>query len=338
MREQSNVNCLVRAPTPMNIHEAKTIHLSYTAPSLPSPMVLRPHLISTIMQLFESYTETVCVESRPGYGKTTLLREFAEYCEGPCFSVFLRAGSRHSYDPVLARADLANQLSWQLDSRRLSDDDEPSELDLRTLLNRCTRNLSRRRTNAYFIIDGLDNIPDEDDAILQSIMNLLPFGIRQFRFLFSSDNSTNIFRYHRTLQVKPFVLPVFNFHETDEFMSDIIDHKSLRRQYHDALGGVPALLASARRQLQSQSDFKKAKTLSLPPEIDNFLEAEWSLLTPLSEAAETIVAYLLAYGRPVSTEQLTAHNRIRLRPNRKHPSCVTISIPFRQSRWLGICF
>ena len=245
----ANIDYLVRVPTPMKIQEAKTINLSYTAPSLPSPMVLRPHLISTIIELFDSYTAIVCVESRPGYGKTTLLREFAEHCKGPCFSVFLRAASRHSYDPVLARSDLANQLYWQLESRRLSDDHEPSESELRTLLNRCTRHLFRRNANAYFVIDGLDNVPAEDDAILQAIMNLLPFGAAPFRFLFSSDHSNNIFRHHRTLQVKPFVLPVFTSHETDEFLSDIVDDKSLRLRYHNALGGVPALLASARRQL-----------------------------------------------------------------------------------------
>ncbi len=288
----------------MNIHKAKPIDISYTAPSLPSPMVRRSHVISAIMQLYDSQTETVCVESRPGYGKTTLLREFAEQCDAPSFGVFLRTGSRHSYDPVLARADLANQLYWHLESHRMSDDVEPSELTLRTLLNRCMRNLNRQQSAAYFIVDGLDNIPDEDDALLQAIMNLLPFGMKPFRFLFSSDNTKDIFRHNRALQVKPFVLMAFNSHETEEFMSDVVDDKSLRLQYHNALGGVPALLASARRQLLSQSDRNKAQTLSLPPNIDTFLEAEWNLLTPLSKSTETLVSYILAYGRPISTEQL----------------------------------
>ena len=308
----------------MNIPKAKTIHLSYTAPSLPSPMVLRPHLVSTIIELFDSYTAIVCVESRPGYGKTTLLREFAENCERPCFSVFLRAASRHSYDPTLARADLANQLFWQLESRRLSDDHEPSESELRTLLSRCTRHLSRRNANAYFVIDGLDNVPAEDDAILRAIMNLLPFGATPFRFLFSSDPSNNVFRHHATLQVKPFVLPVFTSHETDEFLTHIIDDKALRLRYHNALGGVPALLASARRQLQSQSAVQKAATLSLPPDIDKFLDAEWSLHEPLSDSVETLLSYLLAYGRPVSPEQLAVHTQL----DPQHIESILPTLPF----------
>ena len=277
-------------------------------------MVRRPHLISAILQLFNSQTETVCVESRSGYGKTTLLREFAEYCEGPCFSVFLRGASRHSYDPMLARTDLVNQLTWHLRSRRLTEDHEPSELELRTLLNRCTRSLARRNSNAYFIIDGLDHIPDQDDAIRQSIMNLLPFGMRRFRFLFSSDTSTDIFRHHRKLQVKPFILPVFTSHETDEFLCDIVDDESVRLQYHNALGGVPVLLASVRRQLQSQPRPETKHTLSLPPVIDKLLAAEWSLLTPLSKSDKIIISYLLAYGRPVSVEQLSVY--IKLDPHR----------------------
>ena len=216
----------------MNAEVVKTIHLSYTAPDLPTPMVKRPHLVSAILQLFDSSIDMVCVEGRPGYGKTILLREFSESCDAPCFSVFIRAGSRHSYDPLLARADLANQLFWHLESRRINDDNDLSELELRALLSRCTRNLTRRNATAYFIIDGLHNIPPEDDPLLQAIMSLFPFGTKPFRFLFSTDSATDIFRHNKTLKAKPFVLMGFNSYESDEFLSDVIPDKSLRIDYH----------------------------------------------------------------------------------------------------------
>ena len=282
----------------------QTIHLSYTAPDLPSPIVQRSNLISAIIQLFDSSTEIVCVEGPLGYGKTTLLREFAESCPELCVSVFLRTGSRHSYDPVLARADIVNQLYWYLKSRRISDHHEPSEIELHTLLHSCARKLIRSNSNGYFLIDGLHNIPDEDDALLQAIMGLLPFGRKPYRFLFSSDRSKNIFRYNRTLPVKSFVLTTFNSHESDEYLSDIIHDKSVRMEHHKALGGVPALLASTRRQILSQPDARKLNSLQIPPDIDAFLEAEWKLLAPLSEAAESVIGHALAYGRPISTEQL----------------------------------
>ena len=294
----------------MNSQVVKTVDLSYTAPNLPTPLIARPNLISAIHQLFDSSTETVCVEARSGYGKTTLLREFAETCTSPCFSVFLRSGSRHSYDPVLARADLANQINWYLESRRLDDDSEPTDGQFRTLLNRCTRNLSRKNSNAYFIVDGLYHIPAEDDALLQAIMALLPFGIKHFRFLFSSDGSKKIFENHKTLKVKPFVLTAFTSHESDEFLSDTIDDKAVRIDHHHALGGVPALLASARRQILSMPTAEPIQSLSLPPDLNAFLEAEWRILTPLTESAELLLSYILAYGRPISTDRLSQYTKI----------------------------
>ena len=294
----------------MNSQVVKTIDLSYTAPNLPDPMISRSNLIAAIQQLFDSSTETVCVEARSGYGKTILLREFAETCASPCFSVFLRSGSRHSYDPVLARADLANQLHWQLSSRRLDDNTEPTDSQFRTLINRCTRNLIRRNANAYFVVDGLHHIPDEDGALLQAIMTLMPFEIKCFRFLFSSNTSAKIFRHHKTLRVKPFVLTAFTSHESDEFLSDILEDKALRNAHHSALGGVPALLASARRQILSAPAGEPTQSLSLPPDLDAFLEAEWHLLSPLDDSAELLLSYILAYGRPVSTNRLSEYTAL----------------------------
>lgn len=76
----------------MKAEVAKTIHLSYTAPTLPSPLIPRPNLLSAIEQLFDSSFATVCVEGRPGFGKTTLLREFAENCSDPALACFCEKG------------------------------------------------------------------------------------------------------------------------------------------------------------------------------------------------------------------------------------------------------
>lgn len=294
----------------MNSKVVNAIDLSYTAPTLPKPMIPRLNLISAIHQLFDSATETVCVEGRPGLGKTTLLRDFAEKCESPCFSVFLRPGSRHSYDPVLARSDLANQITWYLESRRLDDHTEPSDGQFRTLLNRCTRKLSRTKSNAYFVVDGLYHIPSEDHSLLHAIMALLPFEGKYFRFLFSSDGKRNIFDDHKILTVKPFVLTAFTSHETDEFLSDIIDDKTIRSELHNSLAGEPALLASVRRQFLAAPDAQPLDTLSLSLDLEKSLEAEWRLLLPIDESTELLLSFILAYGRPVPTATLSQYTGI----------------------------
>lgn len=292
----------------MNNTVVQNIDVSYTAPDLPTPLISRPHLTDTLVQIFDSGAEIVCVEGRSGYGKTTLLREFAQFSTSPCFSVFIKSGSRHAYDPSLVRADFAEQISWYLESKRLDINRDPTDGELRHLITRCARALGRRNERAYFVLDGLNHIPNEDDSLLQAIMALLPFGLNSFRFLLSSDiNKKDIFAAHRHLEVKPFTLMAFTSHETDEFLSDVIPEKSLRSQYHSSLGGVPLLLASVRRQILVNPNSGYNQALNLPNTIDAFLEAEWNLLNPMSEEMESGLSYLLAYGGPVSVEQLLTH-------------------------------
>lgn len=222
----------------------------------------------------------------------------------PVLAYSYEKGADTSYDPVLARADLTNQLHWHLETRRLPDEHEPADAEYQALLRRCTRNLIRHNSTAYFIVDGLHNIPEEDSALLQAIMSFLPFGTKPFRFLFSTDSTQDIFRYHKAINVKPFVLMTFTSHESDEYLSDVIASKSLRLEHHNALGGVPSLLASTRRQLLSRPSTDDFQSLSLPPDLDAFLEAEWKLLGPISPSTETVLSFLIAYGRPISTAQL----------------------------------
>ena len=131
----------------------RTIDISYTAPQPPIPRIPRPNLIQTILQLFAGNTDAVCVEAQSGHGKTTLLLEFASTAASPCFCAFLKPSSRLSYDPVLVRADLANQAFWYLRGTRLPHDREPTDGELRTLWSRCARLLLRKRTAGY--INGI---------------------------------------------------------------------------------------------------------------------------------------------------------------------------------------
>lgn len=69
------------------------INISSTAPALPDPHVVRPHVVQTICQIFDAHTEVVCLDAPSGYGKTALLLEFANTVSEPCFGTFLRPAS-----------------------------------------------------------------------------------------------------------------------------------------------------------------------------------------------------------------------------------------------------
>ena len=282
----------------------RTIDVSYTAPELPIPIIPRTNLIQTILQLFNSNADAVCVEALPGYGKTTLLLEFASKIDHLCFSTFLKPTSRLSYDPVVARSDLANQAFWFLNSTRFPHDREPTDGELRLLWSRCARLLLRERTVGYIVIDGLHHIPAKEESITSAILDLLPIGVKPFRFVFSSyATSTNSIQ-EKLVRTKPFTIPSFTSHESDEYLRDILPDRNARTRYHLALSGIPALLASVRRQLtMTDLDFDDLDITS-SPDLESLFETEWSLTANVSEKTKTALAYLIAFGYPASTQSV----------------------------------
>ena len=291
----------------MKAEIARTIDLSHTAPLLPSPMVSRPHLVQTVTQIFNSSTDLVCVEGASGYGKTVLLREFANLIDEPCFSVFLTAYSRISYDPVLARVDFANQVNWFLTNKRLADDLEPTDGYLRTLWMKCAQRLLRTRNAGYIIVDGIHHVPPEEEPIKRAIMSLLPFGVKPFRFLFSGDIDKDVNPYCLQLRKKSFQISTFGAHETDEFLKDLVDEKKLRNEYHTAHGGVPSFLASIRRQVDAAPDTGIEHSPTFSTDIEALFDAEWTLRGEISDTAKKALAVMLSYGYTVDTQTLSTH-------------------------------
>ena len=225
-----------------------------------------------------------------------------------CFGMFLKAPSRLAYDPVFARYDLANQVQWYLRGVRLADDSEPTDGDLRNLWGRCARQLQRQRKPGYIIVDGFHHIPSEDESIRQALLNLLPFGVRPFRFLFSGDMSDILSGdTKRTLRAKSYLLPPFNAHETSEYFQDLIPDDALREKFYPTFGGVPGILASVRRQLAIGQQDVSEILQDLPTDIESLFDAEWSVVSNSPKEIKQALGFVAAYGYPVDSETLSSH-------------------------------
>ena len=292
----------------MSASIARILDVSLTAPMLPNPHVPRPHLIQTLGHTFVSNTEVVCIEAPSNWGKTTLLLEFADSSDAPCFGLFLKAPSRLAYDPVFARHDLANQVYWHLEGKTLPDDHEPTDGDLRNLWSKCARQLVRGNKPGYIIVDGFHHIPSGDDSIRHALLNLLPFGVRPFRFLFSGElNEVLSSAANRTLRAKSYPLPPFGPHETSEYFKDLVPDDGLRAEFHPAFGGVPAVLASVRRRLVSSPGDVDEILHDLPTDIESLFDAEWSVVSESPKEVRKALSFVAAYGSPVDSKTLAAH-------------------------------
>lgn len=283
---------------------ARPIDFSYTVPHAPKPAVPRPQFVQNVIQQFEAGYDVVCLEAPSGYGKTTLMLELASSVREPCFATFLRPASRLSYDPVTARADLANQVYWHLTSSRFPEDEEPTDGQLRTLWSKCARRLIRQRSFAYVLVDGIHHIPPSDRTIKGAIADFLPLGLKPLRVLLSCHRERDLAIENRGLRVKS--VPVFPFtaHESADFLREVVPERERQLEYHQAVGGVPVLLSSLRKQAATSPGEVDPDAYA---DLGSMFDTQWELVDGADRCTKKAIAFMIAYGFPVDTNTLSRH-------------------------------
>ena len=309
----------------MKRESTRTIESCQSAPDFPAPMVYRPHIVQTLVQISESNAEIILLEGPVGIGKTIFLREFWGNVEAPCFGIFFRGTNRSYYDPVLARIELSSQVCRYINTQKPASDFNLTEGELRKLWNQCSRRLIREHKLGYVIIDGLYHISENEDLIKKSILNLLPFGLKPFKFIFSNKNdSDKIFDGNR-YSVKEFPLLTFSPHETDQFLREVVEEKSTRSQFHSLAEGSPSKLASIRRLIETSANSPESVLeTSQSTDLDSLFEAEWQQISPLSKNIDTVLGFLLAYGSPTDSKTVSEYCSI----NSLEVEKIFSSIPF----------
>jgi len=130
-------------------------------PELPEPQIHRENFLDTIDRIFESGTELVVAEGKEGIGKTTLLAQFAARHPNHALSLFIRP-TRWACDPEILRFDLCNQVHWALRQEELASMPDLGDAFLRTSWSKLRKRTRYRKETFYFVVDGLDEIPEEN--------------------------------------------------------------------------------------------------------------------------------------------------------------------------------
>lgn len=202
------------------------------------------------------------------------------------FSLFLSPASRLSYSLDYIKVKIAEQLKIFLDGTPF-DKGAIDEAEYSTLINK-TRARFRGKT-AYFVVDGLNHIPFEDETYIDTILNsALPVGMDGFRFLISGPQSRFIPHINK-IGSKPYQLKRFTATETEELFkennlsdSELDDLKQLCR-------GNPGRLSAIKRQLKSGSNIHEILETN-PEKYLDFIALDFKNLEHLDEEKTKIVA------------------------------------------------
>src|SRR6266516_4455689 len=247
----------------------------HSFPEMPTPRIDRDNLLNLFMKIFTGDTEVLVLEGDEGIGKTTLLSQFAAKQPYQAFSLFIRPTSRWAYDPESLRFDLRNQIHWLLYGTELDINEGVDDAFLRRSWGSLQRYATQRGKTLFFVVDGLDEIPEEDSQARKIIVDMLPFGgYSTFRFLLSGEPSKILQNIKQKVRHKTHILAGFNLEETIEYLKDLSFDKEIIREIYNLCGGNPSYLASIRRILESDFDVHTLLD-KMPDKLPRLFEVEW---------------------------------------------------------------
>lgn len=283
----------------MEIQHSELMDLTKVAKTLPSlgkPSIKRENMVMTLIEMLETEAEVVIVEGQDGIGKTTLLAQFFQEKPDHTFGLFIRPSSRWAYDSGMLTKDLSDQIGWALSKEdyRANKNLEAGQL-LRTRIFDLHKQANYERTTYYFIIDGLNEIPEEDSHEREMILKLLPFGLSCFKFILSGPLDSLKIGQSNIGLMNIFRLPGFTFEETREFFKDIVEDRTALETIHKVSKMVPGNLSSIRRLLKSGTTIDQLLQ-ELPDRLPDLFELEWRVVEADDVLLRQAIA-ILAFDR-----------------------------------------
>lgn len=276
--------------------------LSRNFPDLSAQTIDRQHLLETIAQMASSDVPIVFLEGEAGIGATTLQAQFCAAHAEHVFTLFIKPASRFAYSVDYLRLVIAEQFWWYLHGTRLEQDviDISQFASLQLSVRRKARNAT-----LYFVVDGLHQIPVEDQRFVDQIFReVLPVGIDAFRFVVTGSQDL----FQRNLgatRSKTFHLLKFSDTESDAMLSGLEIPESQRGHIKRMCKGVPGNLASVRRLIISGVS---AETIldSDPEKYLEFISLEFEPIKQLTDTQRTLLSILAFSRHALSVNELLA--------------------------------
>lgn len=259
-------------------------------------------MLALVEQTLSGEIQIARIEGDVGHGKTTTLAQFVKKHPETAFSLFIKATSRLAYDFTLLMFDLCNQINWVLTREELDPSSEVDDGTIRTLVLKLQQLARRNRRVYYFVIDGLEDIPSDADYVRTALLDILPFGLSNFKFVVSSTASSTWFKGRGTSKSLP--LPFFGLPETVDFLGDTNLAAEIVGELHRTCFGVPGRLAGVKRLLASGIDANKI--MDEVAKKDGLLELEWTTVHSADDIDRELLALLALDDAVFSVANLVA--------------------------------
>ena len=264
----------------------------------------RGNLITTINSLFAKY-DIVLLEGEDGIGRTTIARDFVESHKSRVISAFIRPATRWGYDPGALQEQFAEAMMRFLGRPMPNHDRAISTSEYHELIADLHRRSRRTREPVYFVIDGIDELPEKESSLRQSLLDAIPFGFEGFKFLISWNC---FFAFSGTWHehTKSFPVPSVSNTEAKALLQGIGLNDEQISQFNSLSRGIPGRLAAVRRLLRNDVNINAA-TCSVETFERVLIDLEWQQVATVGELHKQVLA-MVAYnpaGVPLSQLEST---------------------------------
>jgi hypothetical protein len=277
--------------------------LSTTLPARPSGFVARDNLTMTIDTMLDGDTDVVLVGGRDGVGKTTVLNGYVRSRAESSICLFLRP-VRVSYEPSGVLPELYSQFNVALRGQPPRQPDAtPTRSDLAQLLHRLASRLHTDDRRIVVVVDGLEEVWQQDRSAATEILGLLPVGRPRFRFVLSGE-LTELLRSFRC-GWQDFPVTLFSLEETRQLFAELAVPVEAVARAHHACNGVVGQLAAVRRLCTSglSIDYIIDKQ---PGDLENTMILEWERARALLATPPDVLPILTFDARRHSVSSLAA--------------------------------
>lgn len=264
-------------------------------PESPPSEVSRDNILDTLETLLGADATIVAIEGQDGAGKTTLLTQFVRRHSSNTICLFISSSSRWAYDISQLRYDLCNQLEFLLHGSELDSPTDATDSFLGSRLTQLRKRARRGESPYYFVVDGLEEIPKEDESSRRLILDLLPLGLGRFRFLFSGPLQQLPLPSVLQTKSKSHLLTFFTFDETTLFFAPHAVPRQYLEEFHRTSRGMPGYLAAIRRLLTSGVD-PATLAAELPKKLPQLFEIEWRSVNQSNRHQIALLA-MIAHAR-----------------------------------------
>ncbi|GFO66405.1 TIR domain-containing protein [Geomonas paludis] len=190
-----------------------------TFPDSEGSVIPRDNIIDLICSMMSPEMRVIIIDGEDHIGKSTFMMQFALKYPADSISTFINPSSKYSYSPDFIRNDLYMQIAAALGE--IKEQPETAALNYESKIFELHQRAFRQKKTYYFVIDGLDAIPSEDAQIRTNILSILPFGMRQFRFIIAGASSEiKTYLNTRSTPFRDYPLHGFTLDEAKKYFAD----------------------------------------------------------------------------------------------------------------------